>query len=90
LVARCGLATNYHAIAHPSLPNYVAITSGNTHGIGDDEDPSAHPLGGASLFGQLGGSWRAVEESMPQPLYAVGRRLLRGASQPAGVLHRAH
>src|SRR5258706_10348368 len=24
----CGLATNYQAIAHPSLPNYIAATSG--------------------------------------------------------------
>src|SRR5580692_7891586 len=24
----CGLATNYDAISHPSLPNYMAITSG--------------------------------------------------------------
>ena len=28
LANRCGLATNYHAITHPSLPNYLAMTSG--------------------------------------------------------------
>src|SRR5689334_11188675 len=28
LAARCGLATNYHALTHPSLPNYIAATSG--------------------------------------------------------------
>src|SRR5260221_14604544 len=28
LVKECGLATNYHAIGHPSLPNYIAATSG--------------------------------------------------------------
>ena len=26
--AGCGLATNYHNISHPSLPNYVGGTSG--------------------------------------------------------------
>jgi len=31
----CGLAINYHAISHPSLPNYVALTSGSTQGIGN-------------------------------------------------------
>ncbi len=28
LAAECGLATNYHNISHPSLPNYIAATSG--------------------------------------------------------------
>src|SRR5438270_12478182 len=26
LAARCGLATNYHSVSHPSLPNYIAAT----------------------------------------------------------------
>src|ERR671937_884670 len=28
LAAGCGLATNFHNITHPSLPNYIAATSG--------------------------------------------------------------
>jgi phosphatidylinositol-3-phosphatase len=28
--------TNYHAVTHPSLPNYLALVSGSTHGISDD------------------------------------------------------
>src|SRR5689334_3549830 len=28
LATSCGLATNYHNITHPSLPNYVGATSG--------------------------------------------------------------
>src|SRR6185312_14772441 len=28
LAARCGLATDYHNTTHPSLPNYLAATSG--------------------------------------------------------------
>lgn len=67
LAARCGLATNYRAVAHPSLPNYIALTSGSTHGITDDAGPAAHPLAGPSLFSQLHGNWRALEESMPVP-----------------------
>jgi hypothetical protein len=66
LISRCGLAADYHAIAHPSLPNYIAMTSGSTHGITDDESPSAHAVSGSSLFQQLGSSWRAVDESMPR------------------------
>jgi phosphatidylinositol-3-phosphatase len=65
LSVRCGLATNYKAPTHPSLPNYLAMTSGSTHGITDDLPPSAHPLAGASIFSQLGGGWRALQQSMP-------------------------
>jgi hypothetical protein len=65
LAARCGLATNYLAISHPSLPNYVALTSGSTHGITDDAEPAAHHLAGPSIFSELDGNWRSLVQSMP-------------------------
>lgn len=65
LATRCGLATNYYAVSHPSLPNYVALTSGSTQGIGDDGEPSSHPLRSPSIFSQLGSNWRSLVESMP-------------------------
>lgn len=65
LTEKCGLATNYFAITHPSLPNYVALTSGSTQGITDDGEPSSHPLRTASIFSELGSNWRAQIESMP-------------------------
>src|SRR5262245_42302142 len=57
LIPACGLATNYHAIAHPSLPNYIAATSGLS---GDALGRFAHDcnavgpcrIGGPSLFGE--------------------------------------
>jgi phosphatidylinositol-3-phosphatase len=61
----CGLATDYFAISHPSLPNYIALTSGSTQGITDDNPPSSHPLAAASIFSQAGSGWRSLEESMP-------------------------
>jgi phosphatidylinositol-3-phosphatase len=61
----CGLATNFFAEAHPSLPNYIAMTSGSTQGITDDEGPSAHPLSVPSIFSQLGSHWKALAEDMP-------------------------
>ncbi|MGA9856770.1 MAG: hypothetical protein WBQ18_02845, partial [Solirubrobacteraceae bacterium] len=42
LAHRYGLATNYSGISHPSLPNYIALTSGSDQGISDDSDPSSH------------------------------------------------
>jgi hypothetical protein len=66
VAAECGLATDYHGVAHPSLPNYIAMTSGSTQGITDDRGPALHPLSAPSIFSQLGsGGWRALQESMP-------------------------
>jgi len=36
LASEAGVATNYHGITHPSVPNYLAITSGQTWGITGD------------------------------------------------------
>jgi hypothetical protein len=73
LARRCGLAVNYHNITHPSLPNYVAATSGL--GLADlqkftsDCDPSPSCSTGApSIFGQ-GETWRAYQDSMPANCY---------------------
>jgi hypothetical protein len=67
LASECGLATNYLAVSHPSLPNYIALTSGSTQGITDDGEPSTHPLGVPSIFSELGSNWRTLVESMPTP-----------------------
>jgi len=69
LARQCGLATNYHNISHPSLPNYVAATSGLGYSgiqqFTSDCDPSSScSTSSASIFGQ-GESWKAYEESMP-------------------------
>jgi len=65
LSRRCGTASNFFAESHPSLPNYIAMTSGDTQGIKDDSGPSSHKLQVPSIFSQLGGDWRALQESMP-------------------------
>jgi len=64
LAASCGLATNYVGVAHPSLPNYIAATSGGTQGVSDDLGPAIHPLDAMSLFAQVP-TWKTYAESMP-------------------------
>ncbi len=67
LIGGCGLAANYHNITHPSLPNYLAATSGHPQ-VDSDCSPSACATTAPSLFDQLreaGKTWRAYEESMP-------------------------
>ena len=64
LATQYALATDYHAIGHPSLPNYLALSSGSTWGIKDD---GYHAIAGRGLGDELtaaGVSWRAYEEGM--------------------------
>jgi acid phosphatase len=61
LAQQYGYATNYRAIRHPSLPNYIAITGGSTYGIADDNAPSAHPISGRSVFGQAYATGRTAK-----------------------------
>jgi phosphatidylinositol-3-phosphatase len=66
LASTYGLATAYSAISHPSLPNYIALTSGSDQGIADDSDPSSHLLNVPSIFSQLpNGASRSIEQNMP-------------------------
>jgi chitodextrinase len=65
LALQYGNLTNMFAESHPSLPNYIAMTSGSTQGITDDSGPSSHLLNVANIFTQLGTGSRALEESMP-------------------------
>jgi len=56
--------TDYHASGHPSLPNYLALTSGSTWGITDD---GYHALPEEDIGDQLTSSgvpWRAYMEGM--------------------------
>jgi len=71
LAGDCGLATNYHNVDHPSLPNYIAATSGIPFGslgpFTSDCNPGSSCSAGptvSSIFSQVP-SWKAYEESMP-------------------------
>ena len=59
------VAPDYHAVAHPSLPNYLALTSGSTWGVKSDEYqslPSNEDVG--SELTSAGIAWRAYMEDM--------------------------
>jgi phosphatidylinositol-3-phosphatase len=64
LAAQYPTATDYHGVGSPSLPNYLALTSGSTWGISDD---GYHRLPAGGLGAQLtaaGIQWRAYMEGM--------------------------
>jgi phosphatidylinositol-3-phosphatase len=65
LAADCGLATNYHNITHPSLPNYIAMTSGTPlASLPTTDCPTFCPQSAPSIFAQSP-SWGVYAESMP-------------------------
>jgi hypothetical protein len=69
LAQSCGAALGYvdHGV-RPSLPNYIAATSGDTQGIHDDAAPSAHALQADNVFRQVravGKTAKSYEEAMP-------------------------
>lgn len=70
LATRYGLATHSYGVTHPSLPNYLALTSGSTHGATSD-CTSCH-FAARNLVDQLqaaGISWRAYLEGVPSPCF---------------------
>jgi hypothetical protein len=64
LASQYAIATDYHGVSHPSLPNYLALTSGTTWGIADD---GFHALPAGGLGAELtraGIDWKAYMEGM--------------------------
>jgi hypothetical protein len=52
LALRYGYATNYHALVHPSLPNYLAMAAGSTFGVTIDCNVKSCPQSGPTVFDQ--------------------------------------
>lgn len=67
LAGRWAVATRYYAVAHPSLPNYLALTSGGTQGVTSDCwfcYRKADNLG--EELSDRGISWGAYMEGLPK------------------------
>ena len=72
LARRYAVASRSYAIRHPSLPNYLALTSGSTHGITSD-CTDCH-VSGRNIVDQLeaaGISWKGYMEDLPSPCSPV-------------------
>jgi len=69
LAAGYGLAANYTAISHPSLPNYLALTGGSTFGLSTDciDCFQNAPNIAVDRVAASGRAWRAYMESMRRP-----------------------
>lgn len=69
-----GLATNYRGVMHPSLPNYIALTGGNTYGVGCDCAPTGTTMCNALVCNRVLGSCSCPVEatSIADQLEAAG------------------
>jgi phosphatidylinositol-3-phosphatase len=68
LARRYATLTNYTAVAHPSLPNYLALVSGSTHGISSDcTDCVVQARSLADALATAGKTWKTYAEGLPYP-----------------------
>lgn len=70
LATQGALFTNSHGVTHPSQPNYLALFSGSTQGVTNDNCPLT--FGGANLTTQLlgiGKTFIGYSESLPSVGY---------------------
>jgi phosphatidylinositol-3-phosphatase len=77
------LLTQYYAIQHPSLPNYIALIGGDTFGIDSNcidcfiDAPSL-----PDLIEQSGRTWKTYQEDMPEPCFLGSTNLYAQKHNP--------
>src|SRR5258708_157619 len=64
LAAQYAIATDYHGVSHPSLPNYLALTSGTTWGIAADGFHALPAAGPAAQLTRARLDWRPYIDRM--------------------------
>ena len=73
LARRYASVTNYDAVAHPSLPNYLALVSGSTQGITSDCTGCVAPARSlADTLAAAAKTWKTYAEDLPYPGFTGG------------------
>jgi acid phosphatase len=75
LMTQYGLATQYYANTHPSIGNYMMLTTGQVLTNTDSETPSSFPVSADNVVRELvaaGKTWKAYAESLPSVGYLGG------------------
>jgi hypothetical protein len=82
LASEYASATSWYGVSHPSLPDYLAATSGSTQGCSSDSCPAG--ISAVEFGGELNAAgipWEAYMESMPSACDSIAR---------SGVYTRVH
>jgi phosphatidylinositol-3-phosphatase len=75
LATQYGLASNYFANLHPSIPNYFELTAGKTLTIIDSSTPESFPVNNDNVVRELlaaGKTWKSYAENLPSVGYTGG------------------
>jgi acid phosphatase len=72
LASQYGLATQYFANGHPSMPNYLMLTTGEMESFDDNFSGTISDDNVVRELVKAGKSWKAYEESIPSAGYIGG------------------
>jgi acid phosphatase len=72
LASQYGLATQYFANGHPSLPDYLMLTTGMTETLDDNFSGTISDDNVVRELVKAGKSWKAYQESIPSAGYLGG------------------
>ena len=61
--------TNYHALTHPSQPNYIALVAGSAYGVTDDTPVTIDVKHLGDLIEARGLTWKLYAENYPGNCY---------------------
>ncbi len=77
------LLTNFHAVGHPSYPNYVAMVSGSTHDLRTNDQRDIDGKSIVDLLEARHVTWKVYAEDLPAPCF-------QGAESTDGLYVRRH
>src|SRR5438876_3914703 len=86
--------SNYHGLAHPSLPNYLAIVAGSTFGLDSDHRP--RPITSRNIVDRIEQkslTWKSYAENYPGNCYlgsGAGEGYLTPKAKPTELYVRKH
>jgi len=75
LASQYGLATQYFANGHPSMPNYLVLTTGLTESFDDNFSGTISDDNVVRELTKAGKTWKAYEEAIPSAGYLGGDAL---------------
>lgn len=83
LASEYTLLTQYYAIMHPSLPNYIALMGGDTFGIDTNcSDCFINAQSLPDLIEASGRTWKTYQEDMPEPCFLGSTNLYAQKHNP--------
>ena len=65
LARKGALLSDYHAVAHPSQPNYIALIAGDTLGVNNNKPAKLDDRHLGDLLGDAGKTWGVYAEGYP-------------------------